>query len=66
MDAMVKWNGGAWMVKEKEFFDSQINDDGNNEWKKAWRPIYGVDGIEHARDRARLKWGQHGERWSEV
>jgi len=55
----VQWNGGAWMVKEGEFFHSQPDGD----WKKAWHPIE-ADSIEHARSQAASTWGKNGERWA--
>jgi hypothetical protein len=67
MDAYVLWNGSAWFVKEATFFKQQkaesIARGETREWWKNWRAVYGVDGIEHARDKARLTWGEKGERW---
>jgi hypothetical protein len=64
MDCMVTWNGGAWMVKERQFFLRQKdNTPPGDRWWTHWRPVIAVDGIEHARDKARLAWGVRGERW---
>lgn len=63
MHCYVNWNGGAWFVKEGNFFELQEKEDPSG-WRTHWRPIYDVDGIEHARDKARMIWGEKGERWS--
>lgn len=54
----VVYNGAAWMVKEGAFFESQggLVDD----WGKNWKPVW-ADSIEHARDKAALKWGKKNE-----
>lgn len=62
MHCYVNWNGGAWFVKEANFFEMQKKQDPSG-WHTHWRPIYDVDGIEHARDKARMIWGEKGERW---
>lgn len=64
MDCMVNWNGGAWFVKERQFFEQQKESTPPGDlWHTHWRLVICVDGIEHARDKARLEWGVHGERW---
>jgi hypothetical protein len=67
MDVYVLWNGGAWLVKERDFAEHQsrcdpVNFDGRR-WLDAWKLIYDVDGLEHARDKAKLMFGERGERW---
>jgi hypothetical protein len=67
MDVYVLWNGGAWFVKERSFAEQQsrehpVNRDGHR-WLDAWKLIYDVDGLEHGRDKARLLYGERGERW---
>jgi hypothetical protein len=67
MNCYVIWNGGAYMVKEQKFFEAQkansLRDHPDDKWWTHWRLVYGVDGIEHARDKARMLWGVNGERW---
>lgn len=69
MNFYVVWNGGAWFVKEQEFFNEQVANDQDasegKKWWESWKLVHGCDGIEHARDKARLKWGVKGERWKE-
>lgn len=48
----VLWNGGAWVAKDGEFFESQGGL--KEEWGKDWIPIY-ADSLEHARDAAKLR-----------
>lgn len=57
----VNWNGGAWMVKEGQFFKEQGGL--TQRWGRHWRAIY-ADTIEHARDKARLTYGVNGDRWN--
>jgi hypothetical protein len=52
---MVVWNGGAWMVKDADFFEQQGGK--TAEWGKEWKLIY-ADSISHARDRAELEFLQ--------
>lgn len=64
MNCYVVWNGAAYFVKEQSFFEAQkAQSPAGDTWWKDWRPLYGVDGIEHARDRARMTWGNNGENW---
>ena len=67
MNVYVHWNGGAWRVMEAEFFRVMVaahkREKRDGEWWLHWRPLYGVDGIEHGKDKARLTWGVGGERW---
>ena len=63
MDCYVTFNGAAWFVKEADFFEQQKARNLSDKWWTHWRKIICVDGIEHARDKARLEWGIRGERW---
>lgn len=64
MNCYVLWNGGAYMVKEQTFFEAQkAHSPLEDTWWKNWRLVRGVDGIEHARDKARITWGNKGEKW---
>jgi hypothetical protein len=64
MNCYVHWNGGAWFVKEQGFFEAQKAESaGGHAWWEGWKLLTGVDGIEHARDKARMQWGERGEHW---
>lgn len=64
MNCYVHWSGSAWFVKEQAFFEQQKSvSSPSDTWWKGWKLVTGVDGIEHARDKAKMKWGERGERW---
>lgn len=69
MRCYVHWNGGAWFVKEKSFLEEQRKQDlqmnpNCDKWWEHWKllPDY-VDGIEHARLIAEVRFGKNGEHW---
>lgn len=65
MKCFVLWNGGAWFAKEQRFFEQQRAAAAPSDtWWHHWQYVGEVDGLEHAKDRARLTWGERGERWT--
>lgn len=58
MKFMVHYNGAAWFVKEKSFFDSQDKPDAK--WKQGWNGPIEAEDVEHARRLAPMIYGTPG------